>query len=392
MKKTALLLIIIITAAFINCDNTNDNKIEKIKDISFHVNPDRYRIAGVIDEEGESEKKMYFGDIVTDKCIKIFDLHGNILDSISLQKALKKLGSIENFTTSSKDSILVHSSYTNQIAIIDSDGNCWHHIDLHNKLYDDKGHYYEIHMPKLCKGNKSVFFNIGWGMEKSKNVEVPDNITELEYYYKKLYNDIPCFLKINNVYKENFYLEFGGSDIFENITDSFDSKLFADYPFYNVVNGRLLNASLYSDKLFVMDTSSLTVSKTVKIESEYTRIGGDFIKIEEISKKFQQLTDKYGYIRKILYNEHVNKYVLVIRIENNRTPKNNMETEANPFSVMILDQDFNKLGEYVFDQYEYLAYTTELINEGLLIKQHNQNKDETVYTLFDVPELHADNQ
>lgn len=391
MKKIALLLIII-TVLIIRCDNTNDNKIEKIKDISFHVNPDRYRIAGVIDEEGESKKKMYFGDIVTDKCIKFFDLHGNILDSISLQKALKKLGSIEYFTTLSKDSILVHSSYTNQIAIIDSDGNCWHHIDLHNKLYDDKGQYYEIHRPKLCKGNKTVFFNIDWRMEKSKNVKVPDNITELEYYYKKIYEDIPQFFKINNLFVDNFSMVFGGDEVFKKITDSFDSKFFGDYSFYNVVNGHLIKASLYSDKLFVMDTSSLTVNKTVKIESEYTRIGADFIKIEEISKKFQQLTDKYGYIRKILYNEHVNKYVLVIRIENNSTPKNNMETEANPFSVMILDQDFNKLSEYLFDQYDYIAETTKLINEGLLIKQHNQNKDETVYTLFDVPELHADNQ
>lgn len=391
MKKITLFLLCII-AIFVNCDNTNDNKIEKIKDISFNVNPDRYRFAGVIDGDGESGKYMYLGDIVTDKCIKYFDLHGNLLDSTSLQKAMQKLGSIESLALASKDTILLQSSYTNQIAIIDSEGKCWHKIDLYDKLYDKNGRYYEFHMPQLYNKNETTFFWLDWRMEKSKNVEIPDGLTEVEYYYKNYYKDIPRFLKINNVFRDNYSLEFGGDEIYRNIIDSFYNQAIDDYSFYNVVNDDLVKASLYSDNLFILDTSTLKITKTIMIESEYTSIGAEFIKIEEPSNKFQQLTDKYGYIRKILYNEHFNKYVLVISIENERTSKNNIETEINPFSVMVLDEDFNKLNEYLFDQYDYIAYTTELINEGLLIRKYNQNKDETVYTLFDVPELHAGNK
>jgi hypothetical protein len=98
------------------------------------------------------------------------------------------------------------------------------------------------------------------------------------------------------------------------------------------------------------------------------------------------------YYRAIIYDKYRNVYYRIVEHPwKNYNSNMNIRDWLKPLSIIILDSDFNVVGEKILDMEYHLSYYNYFITEeGLFLNKKNDDEDKLTYSLFVIKEIKAD--
>lgn len=378
------------------CYCKHQDEIELKREVTFQIGfQSSAKYTGVYYDKTLKKEIIYFAEPVTRKCLKTFDLFGNIIDSILLVNALDYLGEIEGISVISKDTIIVNSLYTNKYAIINSQGKCWHTVDLNNAMQNINNNIYELYtsvMPSSIKFQDFLIFNCSWrynSIDRLNNNEPANDLDYLKYFYKNTLHS-PYFIKVNDYISQTPNVEFGLFSFYNQISEF--PKVFVEPPFFKILNDKIFVFSTYSDFLFVVNPYDLEILEKIKITSRYTDIGikAPSISMETIPYLEKIINDEArtkGYINRIYYNTIDKEYIVEVVHELKKDDVSKANIVFRPFSIIVFNESFTKYNEFNFPKDKYNGGFSALTQEGLMIaKKPNlkiqSNDHEKTFSIF----------
>jgi hypothetical protein len=248
---------------------------------------------------------FYFSDFVTAKKIEFHDMNGKKIKSVDVDSIVNSGYDIEDIYVESFDSIYLLRRYKNELTLINSDGIARKNSDLSDNNQRDV---------KLEFGS-SIFS--GFGISDSKFILAVDvsndndfgdvnKVERLKSYYNTM-REMPAFimLEFNSRSKSFEYKE-----IFKGLRKEFTKRdqLIFELSYHYVDEKYLIYSSWYSNRLFIYDHQKRKKIKSLKIESDYTSIGGAAFAINEqnLNKMDSLLLQKGAYnggIRRFFFDK-----------------------------------------------------------------------------------------
>ncbi len=383
--KTKSNLLFIAVLYFFSCSNPeNDNNIksnhlEFVRNYEFKVGMSiRRKHSGIYYDKEEKQEYMYFGNVVTDKVIKLFSFENGLVRKIPLDKVTNE-ENIEDFSIISLDTIIVLSQYTNKLFFINREGDIWKKIALDSLIIHPTKDYYEFSTSPYSEiniDNSRIILGADW-REKDQKPDYKTQLEEIKDFYYNLWKS-DRYLRINiDANGINDY-RFGCS-LYNTFFPDDSIVDFIELDNYYIANNDIFVWSDYSNKIMILNSDSLTIKKTIKIESKLSPIGANLIPINEKTvTKLQELTLKNartsGIITRIFYDSHNNIYYFVMlkQISYDFFEK----YKYRPSILMIFDKEFNKIEEFNItrDQKGFIFSS----NKGLLLNKIDDSKSENI--------------
>ncbi|MES2133960.1 MAG: hypothetical protein V4506_16530, partial [Bacteroidota bacterium] len=385
LKKVIALSITVLV--FFACSST-PRRAKIVKDITFdnsHISD----FGNTYYDHGLKEEVIYFYDKINQKAVFLYNTKGQLKTTVPLQEAISAIDNIGRITLIALDTIVINSNITNEVVLINSTGHVYQKINLDNKLVDKKGNLFELMSsmyPNQQNGN-CLIYNCSWRSSlkdtASNNASDTDN---LNYFFGNMLES-PYFVTISDILSEKPKIAFHTYGFYKQISGN--GYVLAEPPLYTSIGKHIFVNSFYSDKLFKIDTSNFTIQKAIQITSEYTKIGTNPVKIKEdaIGKIQDSMTYKQktaGRIERLLYNKNQKEYYCIVK---HQTTAESYDRKQIPFSVIILDTNFIKRKEYLFDNFQYDHDNSLMTDEGLLLLKNDTTKSliknaKITYSLF----------
>lgn len=330
MKKSFFISLTILL--FYSCNNTKeDHKLipsgEIVTfDIGFPVRHFEYF------KENDQEF-ISFVDFTTHKKIKVFSLDNQIRKEIPFNEIMKNDNvSFHSFYPITSDSLALLSKYTSKVYLINSKGNVILKKDYSKYLL--KG----IEMQPPLKIKNSIL-RTGVGVFPPGN----DTLSEIELNKIKLSHYVivedTAFLSKAN------QLSFRMNNLYNRFTK--DDEWPIETTRFVIADNWNIFYSSYSDSLYIFK-KDYTMDRVVKIFSSFYNMEIRPIKMTEAQKDLD-LPSKEAWNKSMLwyvqYDSNRLLYYCFIR-----GPHIDREF---PFSILVLDENFNKLTEKKFSQKEY---------------------------------------
>jgi len=398
MRSLKEILIIIFTIlVFCGCQNKNERKIIKVKDIEFNIGFEADRIGNYFDENTKTEL-LYFHDYHCRKKILFFDLNGNFIDSVPLIEARNYLKDINNLDIISMDTIVVNSKHLNKnkIVVIDRKGKIWKTIDIDSIADKYNGRKYRMHTSfykNYINNKKDIFLTPTYYPEDDIGIiKSNEKFKKGAFqYYKDCYEisyESPYFLKISNFLSPKPKCEYGLKDFYKNLSNKpINLNELSKFLF---INNKLLVCSQFSDTIYNIDIDKMIINNKYPINSKYSKLFRKPLPMTEESYKNiweKSLLESQlsGSISNLLFNNKTNKYNVIVYHEINQQALDTLEFTERPFSILVYDTLFNKKEEFAFTDGLYWGGISIMTSEGLMIKKnnkHEKNYKKSVFTLF----------
>lgn len=390
MNKPSSILLFFLILFYWRCTN-DKNKGTILDTIVFKENSKACFVNSYYDNILKQDV-VYFCGRGVKKELKFFNLKGKLLKIISLKNVLKKIDEIGGVSVISLDTIVINSNYSNQVLLLNSEGEVWKEIDASSKLIDKDSNQYEI-MASLDANNKSIdnfIYACYWQSnieDKKLKREPRGNLDYLTYFYKN-YQTSPHIISLSNLLDSNVKIDYHLHNFYKQISK--ETRIFAEPPFYTVQNQSIFVYSIYSDYLFHYSKTNFSLQNKIKISSDFTKIGTSLMKLNETNLQNGQDSATYkinyeGRIIKLMYYTARNQYYCLIKHQQfNQT----LASSLKSFSLLIYNSNFIKLKEYAFENTNYDYNNALLTTKGLLLLKNDTTKslikDEKVtYCLFD---------
>lgn len=339
-----------------------------------------YRYSGAFTEPGTPTEYLYFADPVTAKCLKIFTLKGELTDSVPLGKALQFIQDINGLSVRSKDTIILNSAYSNLLAIVNRKGDLIKKMEMDTLFKDNSGDHYELYSSFLAQKlfSNSIIFHSEWRYNVHDKKDA-NALKDLLHFNRKNYR-APYFCKVS--YSGKPTITAGFNDFYPGFCNSND--MLSDIPRYTCVNNKLLVHTVYSNRLFVVDPTTLKLEKVVEIHSMLTTIGTKPCEItDEVIGRTQELSDSImsttGQCFGCFYNEQDSCYYLFIYHAVPSSLEKEIGYKKLPYSILKMEADFSNFTEYKMDAATYFGGFSIMTQQGLLINtpQENARKNTT---------------
>lgn len=259
------------------------------------------------------------------------------------------IGFLRGYTIKNPDSIFVASSGKNEISLMDYHGNV---KDRYRYDKTEDGHllYYGAissyrYKPLIFINNKMFILPTGnrWGPTNPVS-SVIDLKTKAVHALQGF--QYPSFPNTDNRAKIS-----GNEDDFSRC---FDGRQFV-YSFY------------YSEDIYVTDISHESVRK-INVKSKYISQIGDTDDYGNLTFKDKLATPIYG---NLIYDKYRNVYYRIAypgaELEKGVNALDLLEYGHKNFSVIILDENFNIIGETLFPDYTYNSRLIFIREDGLYI-------------------------
>ncbi len=268
--------------------------------------------------------------------ISVFTVDGDFQFSVSIDSLLLRENNYfySFYFMESLDSIVLLSYWTNKLIVIDRNGRTLHRKDYTEYIKDSAGLF-----PDINYNNKTFRTAVKYDgyIPKNPTLEDRENYNRrTQCYYNMMYD---------TAYYQNVSPEFQLDSIYcRNLGKTQDCFEWTHILMLDSLN---IFYSCFMDSLYVYDLHN-NLLKTVQIKSNYTDV-----KATPVTKA-QQLYEnadvnsvwyKYGFVEKLRWDKYRNVYYCYIRI-----PKTEDEYS---FSIIVLDKDFNNLGETKFNRCKY---------------------------------------
>jgi len=373
MQKTITLLLFCVI--FIGCKDKEKqidyiNTCSVIDSLTFTIDffP-HLRCSGSYFDKKHNKTLIYFSEPTTRKELKIFDDQTNELYSIDLKEAVNYLnGDVYNLTFFSKDTIVLSGFYNNRLAYIDSQGELWKTAELTN-LLQKNDYQYEVHPTSSCgtikKGKNLLLHTEYRGRIKSDTlINYYDNLVN---WYKNSFESYHFFY-VDNIFSDNLSGRFKVKELYKNLYNK--PYGFTEPKFYSIINDKIFVFTTYSDYFLIFDANTFELIKKVQLHSDYTKIGVDPIELNEknigsYQDVLNQKARRVGYVEDVLYDNKTKNYLLKLHHENFD------RFRSNKFSIIILDEEFNKKGEIPFTNGKLKAFCPIQTDKGFMFYSNN---------------------
>ncbi|MDD3741104.1 MAG: hypothetical protein PHH30_07670 [Bacteroidales bacterium] len=380
-----LILILLSFCVWVSCENKpklSDQTITVERNLIIKFNP-KFAFypndSGTFIESKDGKEYFYFCNQTTERELKIFSASGDFVSTVSLKNLMRTI--IEPFTISvvSEDTIIFNTFYTNEIVAINKQDDVWFYVKIDELLPDSLSNKYEFWSNAHKWGMKSNLFVLkSWptyNLIDDKNLDYAERTL---MYYKCLYNS-PHFLIITDLFSANAKLRMGVDDLYTDICN--EDCLFDEIPCYRLFNGILIFFSEYSDNLFIIDIDKMIIDKNIQIKSNYTKVGNDAIKIDKNNLKLQMDYQnderiKKGRISNLFFDVKANKYLVLVTHTKYNADFLKHSYIPKYFSIIVLDRNFNQLGEILFDSNKYNPISAIMTDSGIAFEEINQNNNE----------------
>ncbi len=306
----------------------------------------------------------------TKKLIAVYDLDGIKKMDVSLQAFYNQDRHLNNYYVKSLDTIILLSTTTNNLHLMNSLGEIWKTIKL-DKLISNTTDEYTYALSRIFHqqqwSNDNYFLFAYYTMS---NLQSPSSYADEYDWWVDFYT----------TFNQSFQL-FRLGDLFtENPTATF----FAPFPKFKELQ-RTLSVSAYayvnnlvilftydSNHVEVYDPSTLECIHKFDLHSRYTELGGKGLKIERNMKmNEQEYTNQElfygGHIRCFLFDEVNQLYCVFIshRQDGERYPERKFENAQH--SLLLYDKNFKFLDEILLvGKY---AYTGSFVtSKGMMIR------------------------
>ena len=364
MKKYFSLFICFL---FFSCSKKEVNYVPHIsKTYTFNKTYNSYNYGTFRDSLNNNI--IYFCEPVTHKVIKFYKEDGAFLDSIYFTDFGKKINSstIVSVDAFSKNKIL----FTSHEALM---------------LGNNNGEIYKyIFADSVFKNNKIPYL-----FTKKTNTQTIENdiITDLEYNITE--KSIPVYhlnslkhpniARIENIFSKNASIKI----INKNYYNDFFKKqhAYGDFLNYRKIKNNHFIYSRYSDEILEYN-DSFKLLKKIKIQSDFIKkIGAKLYSIEEAGNAdFSKEPNSKATIANVFYLN--NSYYIVVFHPMDIEKVNTSELYHKDFSIIKYDSNWNKIEEIPFLDKKHMGHFIIQTSEGLLIKQYNDDKENSTFSLF----------
>jgi len=329
---------------------------------------------------------LYFVD--KEKDIKIFDLQGNLFDSIPLRKIIydfatkgDKISGGMQFV--GKDSIFFNSNYRNYIGLINHKGDVLQTVCIDTILSDTKklNNYYFSHISSANDFSSDILLYPHNNGNSSRNKGLqPPTLEFYEDFFATFYN-MPYLLKIKDIFSTNPKYNFLINNYYKKISS---------VPYY--IGGGGNNFKVINNNIFIFCQEKPLIFRyfgenyenvqIIEIKSDFTKIPeyiptvkdvfGDLATNEKGFEKYDNIMKLRGRIPNIFYNKE-KYYVLVGHELKNIEEFNKYGYVYRPFSVIVFDKNFKRQKEYPFAADTYKYPFAVMTSKGLIIQRKEQN-------------------
>ncbi len=390
--KNLLIIIALLVFMLTSCglEKKNDLRLKAVEDIHFKTKMAFAPAdAGSFIDLVSSKEYFYFCNKPTDHRIEIFDEKGSFINAVDIQEVVEQFGEALLITIVSMDTILFSSFYTNELIAINSNSEIWFYLNIDSILPEEIQGKHEFMAPpqtSFCCNREALYYRV---FPRFNNLVKIDSINMNcidDYnlaFYKYFYNS-PYFLKLSNYFSDTLSFEFGLNDIYHQIC--VENSNFAEGPTYTYINDKLIFYSMFSNSLFIINSDNFEIEKKIVLNSKYTNIGHPAItltkgKVMEQMRESEKTMEKTGKILRVFYD---NSYFYIILKHQDLLPANlNKSKYLSFFSVIVLNDDFVFVDEFLFDAKEYDQYSGMMTQKGLAFQKTN-TQDGKTYTIFNL--------
>ncbi|MDR2684158.1 MAG: hypothetical protein LBB53_02100 [Prevotellaceae bacterium] len=342
-----------------------------------------FQHVGLYEQDGT--EYLYFVDKYKD--IKIFDFDGKLFDNIPLKNliydfAVKKDKICGGVQFVGNDSVVIHSSYRNNIGLINRKGDILQIVCIDSILHDsikNLNEYHFSHAPNAANWQNDFLFSVRTGDKQIRNKGLkPLTVEYYEDYYTTLYNT-PYLLKINKFFSDKPEYNFLANDLYKKINS---------YPYvdnglnpFKVINNNIFILSREKPLIFKYFGKNYEKIEKIKVISKYTdldympvspkEVFCDFTTNQNNYEKYNENNKLRGQVFNIFFNEKEQKYYVFVW----HKQKNMEEYNKNGknYSIITYNRNFKKLKEYLINTDLYAFGKAVMTSKGLLIQRKEQN-------------------
>jgi|GEM_PF-6985771 len=363
-----------------SCRDSNNQTVNITSaDVAFNTGfPTHIKCYGSYFDEKYREELVFFADPKSSRCLKTFNLKGELKDSISLSEVLSHRFLIDGINILSRDTIVINSYYPNSIYMLDHKGHVWKTLFLDdlvqwNDSTLDNVEYWSSTQPNSTLGENGTIY-LANSFDINLRLEQYDKVSAYKRYFN-LEHRLPYFLKLNNVFSDSISTQLVLDDYYRLFSDKYESYSFA-IPFYYSTDSLVFLFAQFSDKILYFPHNEPDKMRTFKITSSYSDIGFDPIEISETTieswaDKMNSTTQSNGGISRFFYHPQTQVYSVITTLDKPQAKSMEENYYDRRFSLQILNKEFKKIAEQDYS-YQGYDFSGEIpIKDGLLIKKRN---------------------
>lgn len=382
------ILLILINASCKKEPNLETTEYTFILDKNFKPN---HMHSGIYYDKKTQEELFFLGELTSAKKMIFLNKKGETVHSISFRKFFSNTNcSVNDVFVASLDSIYLLSNYTNELYLVNRNGELINHILLNETNKDLKKHelYSSIFSSFSAPDNPSFIFSC----DPSIDIQYSDGtrIKEMQGYYEAKRQG-PLFVEFKNNMSDNpkFHLKGKFKDFIPKNSFHFE------FSFYSISAKHLIFSSWYSNKLFVYDYKNERMVKEIDVKSQHTDIGARPFQINKKNhNKHEQLLRKIGAFKGQIdrfYFDDTKELLYVIVFHEQKDLNSEIMGAARPWSLIVYDKKFEKILEKKFNSKKYASGFTMLSKDGLYVrkqkdKPYTKSNDKKYYS-FDLVKL-----
>ena len=348
--------------------------VKKSLDVPFPISNSSDEFGTFLDNVSH-EEYVFFAKRNFNPSLKVFDSKGNLIDSISLQKAESVLGSISKVWMTSMDSIFAFSTQHQTKICLNRNGEPIFTNDYNHKVEDSNGNQYDLYPPFLhkmdMKTNSQIVYTTWWTGNRNLTEEPQRSLESINSHIREGY------LLSNG--EDLFGMEF--ADIVE--LKGLPKSIYLPYYKAIYLDNRLFFITHYSRYLYEL-TSNLSIKNTLKlIPSEYSiprpiSIVENDPQLEDKEKQLDVQITKECFISNVLYCIDTKEMIVITK-----TDESKEDLFIYPFQIEIWTKNFEKKKKEIrFDTYSHYPASSFVLKNRLYIEKKTDSYTEKVFEVI----------
>lgn len=329
------------------------------------------RLSGVYRSKDDGREYVYFANAVTHKKLLFFTPDGQVVDTISLQAAVDSLSEVAGLAVLSLDSIVLASTYTNKLVLVNGDGNCTRSWDLTNELVKPNGLRYECWASPATAFmmDGSAYFEVSLVASSVDDITGSETSTVETYYH--LSSCGPKMIRLRLLEPEPTLSWALDSFYFKIPPAEFAKPEIASYA---CTGNELFVLSKYSPTIQVLDPRTMQQRTKFTVRSSHTRTHIDGIQLREGQElNMQDSVDQRlwygGYISAIQQDLPSGGYWITVVHEVAPSNRGDERGVARKFSLLKYDKDLHLVQEQVIDAKRYLMFSMLPLSSGTFMQR-----------------------
>lgn len=350
MKKGTVIAVLLMLLFLFSCVK-EEYHFKYLKTITLEETfPTSRNGQGICIDHTLNKDVLYIGNFGSLKRINFYDLEtGNKLYTVRLDEAAKVWErGIGNMQVIGPDSILLfEKSNIPEIIMINRKGDLVFHTNIEAAQTKEDTIIYDYRLPYMnmvVDAHKLFMFSTFAGSVNSGPLYAK------EYFKKAL--DYPYLSKIYNYWSQDELKIERGLDSFPRIFMTPDKAGPLAAANFKLIDGNLFLWHEFNDNMFVIDTATLRISKKIKVQTDYSKIGQSLFPVEnyqEAVKKNNASLATPGRIISIFRDKGTDLYLVQVFHE--------MTGDSPLFDIsfLIYNNLFENIGELKYNQDDLIA-------------------------------------